>query len=1170
MKVKVCLKAVLIMMSFWLCFAVSGKSASAEEMTGGTDAKVATGSAVNGLDAIAATGSAITYYIGGEGASDSNNGLSSASPFNSLGKAVSVIGKGIGKIIVQSDLILSEPLIIEGDVTIVTDGNPHMIRKDWTSFITLYDWDKVMCSMFIVQGKLSLGDQDTEHFIEISAIGYIPKSIDEINDMIYIETSGEVCMYSGVTIRGNDSGAAIYNKGKFNMFGGTITDNDGLFTGGIYNCLNGRVIMSGGSIYDNSSKSSNINGITYGSGGVFNTGNSSFTMTGGSINNNLGYTGGGVYNGTNCTFLMTGGVIKDNNSYIYENGIFNDTGANFIIGENANIFSNRSIWCVEGGTITVDSNLTTPDFLLFIISSKLNMDKKVFVETYTIGTQVIIKGPNCTMSDSEITDIFILSSNDYKINRQGKIAKQIKADWCSLPSGTDYVYTGKTITPVVKIVDGTTTLQQGIDYIVSYDDSISIGLHNISITCIGDYVGTYIIGYSINPAVVTSVIINCNIASKTYDGKPVIPSAPSNEQGYSGGYDFLYTSTDDKGYSSKIAPKNAGNYKCNISITDDLSNYNGSKEIYFSIYKKNIVMVADNKEMFPNTALPIFTYHYQEGKGLISGETLIAEPVLTALDINTSKVSNYIIAISGAIAGENYAIQYTHGVLSVKSPGFYSITVSARANGTISPNEMQTVAHGSDKTFVITPNTNYVVESIYVDSIDIGAVTTYTFHNVTANHSISATFKALSATQPTGPSGSSGGGGGAPSGGGGAPAGGGGAPAGGGGVPSVSPTPTATPNKEGSENTTGKISLIGSDTEASISIKKDEQAGRLNITCDLTGDALLAKKGGNNSQDKPQDITIPINSEQLLEQIKNENIRDVNFTVTIPKKLQNREDIGNINSVLGKELFSAAKEDNKNITVSISDEDGKEQYAWTFTGNNLAESDQDLGDVNLSLSVETINNSKVKDLLVNKDEAGTKGIEESKGLVINFSHHGDLPSQATVRIYVANQEGIKSGDKVELYYYNSETNKLESLPSSMYTVDADGYVTVQILHCSNYVLLTDAPDKTKVTALIDQISISVKDKVLYKGGKSGAITDYTVTLPSTLEWVPSKGKTTSSAIGAVNITFVSDNPKIVTVNKKGHLVAKSIGTCTISAKVKLYNGKTKTYKTTIEVKNKRK
>ncbi len=48
--------------------------------------------------------------------------------------------------------------------------------------------------------------------------------------------------------------------------------------------------------------------------------------------------------------------------------------------------------------------------------------------------------------------------------------------------------------------------------------------------------------------------------------------------------------------------------------------------------------------------------------------------------------------------------------------------------------------YGSNQTFTITPNTRYHVVNVLVDGSSVGAVTTYTFSNITANHTISATF----------------------------------------------------------------------------------------------------------------------------------------------------------------------------------------------------------------------------------------------------------------------------------------------------------------------------------------------------------------------------------------------------------------------------------------------
>src|SRR5207247_1982956 len=70
----------------------------------------------------------------------------------------------------------------------------------------------------------------------------------------------------------------------------------------------------------------------------------------------------------------------------------------------------------------------------------------------------------------------------------------------------------------------------------------------------------------------------------------------------------------------------------------------------------------------------------------------------------------------------------------------HTITASAGANGSIGPSGAVTVNHGANQTFTITPAANYHVADVFVDGSSVGAVTTYTFNNVTAAHTIAATF----------------------------------------------------------------------------------------------------------------------------------------------------------------------------------------------------------------------------------------------------------------------------------------------------------------------------------------------------------------------------------------------------------------------------------------------
>jgi ABC-type transporter MlaC component len=70
-----------------------------------------------------------------------------------------------------------------------------------------------------------------------------------------------------------------------------------------------------------------------------------------------------------------------------------------------------------------------------------------------------------------------------------------------------------------------------------------------------------------------------------------------------------------------------------------------------------------------------------------------------------------------------------------------TITASAGTNGAISPTGTVTVNYGSNQVFNMTPTmAGFQVTDILVDGVSVGAANSYTFTNVTANHTISVTF----------------------------------------------------------------------------------------------------------------------------------------------------------------------------------------------------------------------------------------------------------------------------------------------------------------------------------------------------------------------------------------------------------------------------------------------
>ena len=73
----------------------------------------------------------------------------------------------------------------------------------------------------------------------------------------------------------------------------------------------------------------------------------------------------------------------------------------------------------------------------------------------------------------------------------------------------------------------------------------------------------------------------------------------------------------------------------------------------------------------------------------------------------------------------------------------YAITASAGSHGSISPSGDVTVNQGSNKLFTITPDNDYSINDVLVDGSSVGAVSSYTFTNVTEDHTISVTFTSV-------------------------------------------------------------------------------------------------------------------------------------------------------------------------------------------------------------------------------------------------------------------------------------------------------------------------------------------------------------------------------------------------------------------------------------------
>ena len=110
---------------------------------------------------------------------------------------------------------------------------------------------------------------------------------------------------------------------------------------------------------------------------------------------------------------------------------------------------------------------------------------------------------------------------------------------------------------------------------------------------------------------------------------------------------------------------------------------------------------------------------------------------ITSITVDGSSVA---VTSSSGQAVSFINVQATHTITASFAVDTFNITASAGAGGSISPSESISVNYGGTQTFNITAKTGYYIVDVRVNGSSVGAVSSYTFNNIEAAYTISATF----------------------------------------------------------------------------------------------------------------------------------------------------------------------------------------------------------------------------------------------------------------------------------------------------------------------------------------------------------------------------------------------------------------------------------------------
>lgn len=158
----------------------------------------------------------------------------------------------------------------------------------------------------------------------------------------------------------------------------------------------------------------------------------------------------------------------------------------------------------------------------------------------------------------------------------------------------------------------------------------------------------------------------------------------------------------------------------------------------------------------------LYTIRYVDGSGT-EIKTATVKPVQRGIPepVDAATITGYTVSgeatktASGEVSANlaDYTITFTYTKNNTSGGGSsggggggsstvssYTIKASAGNGGIISPSGNVTVARGKDQSFTINPINGYRISDVIVDGKSVGAVSTYTFDSVKANHTIQVKF----------------------------------------------------------------------------------------------------------------------------------------------------------------------------------------------------------------------------------------------------------------------------------------------------------------------------------------------------------------------------------------------------------------------------------------------
>ena len=192
---------------------------------------------------------------------------------------------------------------------------------------------------------------------------------------------------------------------------------------------------------------------------------------------------------------------------------------------------------------------------------------------------------------------------------------------------------------------------------------------------------------------------------------------------------------EDKAEASNLLPAlgEGQAYRYDFRYLDLVDAYNGNA--WVSARYGTTVYLPDPEGTDQSTNFTLVHFKDLHREYGISGQADV-EDAIAACELETMEITMTDVGIQFDVEKAGFSL-----FALVWQTDAVTITATAGNGGSISPAGEVVVAKGTDQKFTITPDSGYAIADVKVDGKSEGAVSTYTFENVTGDHTIEASFR---------------------------------------------------------------------------------------------------------------------------------------------------------------------------------------------------------------------------------------------------------------------------------------------------------------------------------------------------------------------------------------------------------------------------------------------